>query len=101
MLRGGHYPFGMMCDTAPFNNNDLRLALKYAINRQEILDKVLTGYGSVGNDFLINVAYPLFDASIRQREFDLDKAKFHYTKSGHDGSPIVLRGSDVACWFTT
>ena len=92
----GHYLFGMMCDTAPFTNNDLRLALKYAINREEILEKVLMGYGSVGNDFPINAAYPLFDAAIPQREFDVEKAQFHYKKSGHDGSPIVLHCADVA-----
>lgn len=92
----GHYALSMMCDRAPFNNNDLRLALKYAVDRNELLDKILMGYGSVGNDAPINSAYPLFDASIPQREFDIDKARFHYKQSGHDGSPIVLHGSDVA-----
>ncbi|WP_271215196.1 ABC transporter substrate-binding protein, partial [Pseudonocardia halophobica] len=37
----GHYVFIMHCNTAPFDNNDLRLALKYAINRQEMVDKIL------------------------------------------------------------
>ncbi|MCC5973252.1 MAG: ABC transporter substrate-binding protein [Rubellimicrobium sp.] len=92
----GHYVFIMHCDTAPFDNNDLRLALKYAIDREDMVDKILSGYGSVGNDMPINAAYPLFDETIPQREFDLDKARFHYEQSGHDGSPIVLRTSDVA-----
>lgn len=92
----GHYAFSMMCDKAPFDNNDVRLALKYAIDRKEILDKVMMGYGSVGNDCPISSTYPLFDASIPQREFDIDKAKFHYKRSGHDGSPIVLHSTDVA-----
>ncbi|MCV6585999.1 MAG: ABC transporter substrate-binding protein [Marinibacterium sp.] len=92
----GHYVFIMHVDTPPFDNNDLRLALKYAINRQEMVDKILRGYGGVGNDFPINASYPLFDASIPQREFDLDKAAEHYKKSGHDGSPIVLQVADGA-----
>lgn len=92
----GHYVFIMHVDTAPFDNNDLRLALKYAINRQEMVDKVLRGYGSVGNDIPINKAYPLFDETIPQRAYDPEKAAFHYKKSGHDGSPIVLRTSDAA-----
>ncbi|WP_293573731.1 ABC transporter substrate-binding protein [Phaeobacter sp.] len=92
----GHYVFIMHCDTAPFDNNELRLALKYAINRQEMVDKVLRGYGSVGNDMPINAAYPLFDSGIPQREYDPAKAAEHYKKSGHDGSPIILRVSDVA-----
>ncbi|AHD08957.1 ABC transporter substrate-binding protein [Phaeobacter gallaeciensis] len=92
----GHYVFIMHCDTAPFDNNELRLALKYAINRDEMVDKVLRGYGSVGNDMPVNAAYPLFDDSIPQRPFDPAKAAEHYKKSGHDGSPITLRVSDVA-----
>lgn len=92
----GHYVFIMHCDTPPFANNDLRLALKYAINREEMVDKILRGYGGLGNDMPINAAYPLFDDTIPQRRYDPDKARFHYKKSGHDGSPIVLRTSDVA-----
>jgi len=76
---------------APFDNNDLRMALKLAINRQEMVDKILGGLGSRGNDFPINAAYPLFDDTIAQREYDAAKAAEFYKKSGHDGSPIVLQ----------
>ena len=92
----GHYVFIMHTNTAPFDNNDLRLALKYAINRQEMVDKILGGYGTVGNDFPINVAYPLFDDSIEQRTYDPEKAAAHYKASGHDGSPIILRTAAAA-----
>ncbi|WP_114287808.1 ABC transporter substrate-binding protein [Candidatus Halocynthiibacter alkanivorans] len=92
----GHYVFVMHTDTAPFDNKDLRLALKYAINREEMVEKVLNGYGAVGNDTPINDAYPLFDETIPQRAFDLDKAREHYAASGHDGSPIILRVSEAA-----
>jgi peptide/nickel transport system substrate-binding protein len=92
----GHYVFIMHVDTAPFDNNDLRLALKYAINREEMVDKILRGYGSIGNDMPINKAYPLFDDTIPQREHSIEKAAEHYKKSGHDGSPIILRTADGA-----
>jgi peptide/nickel transport system substrate-binding protein len=82
------------CDTAPFDNNDLRLALKYAIDRQEMVDKVLMGYGSVGNDTPLTKGYPLY-SEIEQRVYDPEKAAFHYKKSGHSGS-VLLRTSDVA-----
>jgi peptide/nickel transport system substrate-binding protein len=90
----GQYVFIMHCNTAPFDNNDLRLALKYAMNREEMLEKILFGYGSVGNDIPINASYPLFTA-LEQRAYDPDKAKFHYQKSGHSGS-VLLRTSEVA-----
>ena len=91
----GHYVFIMHCNTAPFDNNDLRLALKYAMNREDMVEKILRGYGSVGNDFPINAAYPLFSDDIEQRAYDPDKAAFHFKKSGHDGA-VLLRTSDVA-----
>jgi len=91
----GHYVFIMHCNTAPFDNADLRMALKLAINRQDMVDRILRGYGSLGNDMPINAAYPLFDSSIPQREYDPDQARFHYERSGHSG-PIDLRVSEVA-----
>ena len=68
----GHYVFIMHCNTAPFDNNDLRMALKLAMDREEMLDKILRGYGSLGNDFPINASYPLFSddraAQVRSRQ---------------------------------
>lgn len=91
----GHYVFNMRCDAAPFDNNDLRMALKLAVNRPDMVDRILRGYGSVGNDMPINPAYPLFDESIPQREYDADQARFHFERSGHSG-PVQLRTSEVA-----
>ncbi|MES2665062.1 MAG: ABC transporter substrate-binding protein [Pseudomonadota bacterium] len=91
----GHYVFIMHCNTAPFDNKDLRLALKYAINRQEMVDKILDGFGGIGNDIPVNAAYPLF-TPLPQREYDAAKAAEHYKASGHDGSPIVLIVADTA-----
>lgn len=90
----GHYVFIAHTDTAPFDNNDVRMALKYALDREEMLQRILMGYGSVGNDTPINKSYPLFTQG-EQRAYDPDKAAFHYKKSGHSG-PILLRTSDVA-----
>lgn len=92
----GHYVFIMHVDKAPFDNKDLRLALKYSINRQELVDKILDGFGGIGNDIPINAAYPLFDETLEQRPFDLAKAAEHYKASGHDGSPIELLVADTA-----
>ena len=90
-----HYSFPMHCDTPPFDNNDLRLALKLAVNRAEMVEKILLGYGSVGNDFPINSAYALFPDDIPQREYDPKEAASRYKKSGHSG-PIVLRVAENA-----
>ena len=91
----GFYSFLMHCDTAPFDNNDLRLALKYAIDREAILKQVVGGYGTIGNDYPVNANYALAPTDIEQRPYDPDKAAFHFKKSGHDG-PILLRTSEAA-----
>ncbi|GHD20098.1 ABC transporter substrate-binding protein [Tianweitania populi] len=91
----GHYVFLMHCNTAPFDNADLRMALKLAIDREQMVQQILQGHASVGNDFPINKSYALFPEGIEQRAYDPEKAKFHYQKSGHSG-PLVLQTSDVA-----
>ncbi len=47
---GAHATMPMHMDVPPFDSNDVRLALKYAIDREDILQKVLRGHGTVGND---------------------------------------------------
>ncbi len=90
-----HYTFPMRLDVAPFDNYDLRMALKLAINKQEMVDKILSGYGTVGNDHPISPIVPYAANDLPQREYDPDMAKFHYEKSGHSGA-IQLSSSDAA-----
>lgn len=89
-----HYTMPMLSDQKPFDNVDLRLALKYAINRELVLKQVLGGYGTIGNDFPINSAFDMFPSDIPQRQYDPEKAAFHFKKSGFDG-PIPLYAADV------
>jgi len=89
-----HYTFPMRVTTAPFDNYDLRMALKHSVNRQELVDKILLGHGTIGNDTPISSSTPFY-AELPQREFDPEKARFHYEKSGHSG-PIQLSASDAA-----
>ncbi len=91
-----HYSFPMLCDTAPYDNNDVRLAVKYAINRQELVDKILFGYGEVGNDHPIGSGQRFFNTELEQRTYDPDKAKFHLKKAGIDNIALTLHASDAA-----
>ena len=90
-----HYTFPMRLDVEPFGNRDLRLALKYAINRQELVDKILLGHGVAGNDIPVSSAMPFLNTDIAQREYDPERAAEHYKKSGHSG-PIQLSAADAA-----
>jgi peptide/nickel transport system substrate-binding protein len=92
---GTHNTLPMHMDVAPFTDNDVRLALKYSIDRQATLEKVLNGHGSIGNDHPIGPTMPFFDGSLEQRQYDPDKAKFHLKKAGMEGLSVALSTSDV------
>lgn len=95
-ISGASYnTFPMRCDTAPFTNNDVRLAMKWGIDRKAILDKVLVGHGKIGNDQPIPTFNEFYAADIPQHNYDPDKAKFHLKKSGYSGG-FVLSVSDTA-----
>ena len=82
----GHRPLLMLCDRAPFDNADLRLAVKYALDREQILETVMAGFGSIGNDHPIPPSDPFHAADIPQRMYDADKVAHHLKKSGFDGA---------------
>jgi len=80
----------MHMDVAPFDNNDVRLALKYSINREELIEKITFGAATIGNDFHHSPAMPYFPSEIEQRAYDPDKAKFHLKQAGLDSLDVSL-----------
>jgi len=92
---GAHVTIPMFCDTAPFDNVDVRLALKYAIDREEIVNKIVFNHGSIGNDNPIGPSLPYW-ADLPQRAFDPDKAKHHLKKAGAEGLSVQLSTSEAA-----
>ena len=90
------YTFPMLCDTPPFDNVDVRLALKYSVDRKALLKTVLRGYGVLGNDHPIAPIVKYSATDLPQRSFDPDKARFHFKKAGIGGQTIKLHTSDAA-----
>jgi peptide/nickel transport system substrate-binding protein len=88
-----HVTLPMHCDTAPFDDVNVRLALKYGINREEIVEKILFGYGSVGNDHPIGSSLPYW-ADLEQRAYDPDRAKFHLKEAGMENLSVDLSAAD-------
>ena len=89
-----HYSFPMRTDTAPFDNNDVRMAIKYATDREKILTAVLRGHGYIGNDHPIGRNQTYFASELPQRERDLDKAKFHLKRAGHSKLSVKLHSAE-------
>ncbi len=90
------YTFPMLTDNAPFNDVNVRKALKYGINRQEMVDKILLGHGAVGNDTPIGPANQYYNDEMEQLAYDPDKSKFYLKQAGLDSIDIDLSASNAA-----
>jgi peptide/nickel transport system substrate-binding protein len=92
----GHYVAPMNVTMAPFDNKDVRLAIKHAFKRDELVNKVLLGYGAAGND---NPLAPSIKYAINpepKHQYDPEKVKFHLKKAGMDSLKVDLSASDAA-----
>jgi len=91
-----HFTFAMSTNQAPFDDNNVRQALKYAINREELVEKILFGYGSVGNDIPIGPGQLYYNKELEQKTYDPDKAKWYLQQSGIDSLEVSLSAADAA-----
>ena len=91
-----HFTFPMLTNVSPFDDMNIRKALKYAVNRQELVDKVLLGHGQVANDHPIGPANQYYAADIEQNSYDPDKAKFYLKEAGMDSLNIDLSAANAA-----
>jgi peptide/nickel transport system substrate-binding protein len=95
-----HLVMAMFCDSDPFKDVNVRRALKYAIDRQQLVDKILKGHGRVGNDQPIGPGYRFHAADIPQRPYDPDKAKFHLKQAGLASLKVELSAADAVFFGT-
>lgn len=94
MEGGGYISFNMRCDVEPFNNPDMRLAMKLAIDREDMLQRVVAGIGSVGNDTPVPSNDAVFSANVPQKSYDPERARALFESVGYTGT-IVLHTSDA------
>jgi peptide/nickel transport system substrate-binding protein len=86
----------MHADKAPFDNVDFRQALKWAMNRTELAERVFQGHAALGNDHPVAPFDQFYNADLPQRDMDLDRARFHLQRSGMEGANIRLHAADAA-----
>jgi peptide/nickel transport system substrate-binding protein len=91
-----HYTIPMLVDKKPYSDKNVRMALKLAVNRKQLLKQVLRGYGELGNDHPIAPVNQYFAKNMEQRTYDPDKAKFYMKKAGMLDHTFNLHAADAA-----
>lgn len=91
-----HYTTDMRTDIGPLADVNVRNAVKWGVRRQEIVDKVLGGFATIGNDLPLARNQKFYNDELPQREFDPDKVKWHLKQAGLDGIELTFHTSDGA-----
>lgn len=91
-----HYGFPMDSRAAPYSDNNIRLALKYAIDREAMVDVVLGGHGAVSNDNPIGPANRYFHAEMEAKTYDPDKARYYLQQAGVSSLDVTIAVADAA-----
>lgn len=78
----------MAVDTAPFDDVNVRQAMRLLVDRQAMVDVTYAGYGTVSNDVPGRLT-PYYDDSL-VRERDVEQAKFLLKKAGQEGLTVTL-----------
>lgn len=90
-IRGAaHRQIWMNVREGEFTDVRVREAVALGIDRQALVDTVLSGRGDIGNDSPIAPSYEGFDSSQPQRERDVDKAKALLEEAGKAGLEVTL-----------
>ncbi len=89
--------FEMNLGLAPFDDADVRLAMKLLVDRQALIDTVLFGEGTVGND-VVGHDMVGFNAELSQRELDVERARTLLSDAGV--SEVTLRVAELAPGLT-
>jgi peptide/nickel transport system substrate-binding protein len=90
-----HPTYPMRADMEPFSNNDVRLAIKSAIDRQKFADLAFNGLATPARDHPVPVHDPMHCDDIPIPQFDPDKAMFHLKKAGHQNTVFEFTASDA------
>jgi len=90
--------FYMDVTKPPFDNNDVRTAMKLIVDRPAMIEGALNGFGSVGND-IVGKGLPYYDTSLPQRVQDIEQAKSLLKKAGQENLTVELQTSEIIPGF--
>ena len=91
---GAWQPFTMRIDAAPFDDVKVRQAMRLLVDRKQMVQQVLSGFGSVANDLYARYD-PMYASDLPQRNQDLEQAKSLLKSAGKEGLSVELVTSPV------
>ena len=86
---GTWLPFTMRVDRPPFDDVRVRQALRLIVDREQMINQVLSGQGRLGND-LYAPFDPAYATQLPQRKQDIAAAKKLLAEAGHPNLDIEL-----------
>ena len=89
-------PFTMRVDQPPFNDVNVRQAMRLLTDRAQLIDSALDGYGVVANDLFSPYDPDFNHALARPAQGDIPQAKFLLRKAGQENLTVTLTTSAVA-----
>lgn len=93
---GNYTDLNMRLDMSPGDKADFVTGMKYVMDRQEIKQAVLRDLAIIANDQPISPSDRYYNAALKPKPYDPDRAKFHFKKSGLMGQRIPIVASDAA-----
>jgi peptide/nickel transport system substrate-binding protein len=83
-------PLVMFVNEKPFNNVKVRQALRFALDREAMLEAATGGFGALGNDTPVGPSNPYYNKALPQRKRDLAKSKKLLAEAGATGVEISI-----------
>jgi peptide/nickel transport system substrate-binding protein len=90
---GSIIPFTMRLDRPPFNDVRVRQAMRLLVDRPQLIDSALDGYGTAASD-VFSPYDPDFDRSLIRHQ-DIPQARFLLKQAGMDNLAVTLTTSPI------
>jgi peptide/nickel transport system substrate-binding protein len=85
-----HRELSMRNDQPPFNDAKVRQAVAYSLDRTGMVSALLSGKGSVANDYPFGPRFPSTDTTVPQRSQNINMAKQLLQQAGHSSINATL-----------
>lgn len=92
---GSWLPFTMRVDRPPFDDVRVRQAMRLVVDREQMVEQVLSGRGTIGNDLYAPFDQD-FNSALPQRKRDVAEAKRLLAAAGQQDLEVELVTSPIA-----